>query len=549
MYMKASHAEENASTGITGSTRSHIISRLNKASKCARSVVQLLSNQSSSATNIDILEAQAYAHLLAGTEEFEKQSEGNKRSEGSVNQWNKCLALYAVARVIYSTLLKNTRKELYKDVLAGMVDPSIRYAAYQARIPRTVAISDVAVRHFPKSSEEEIAQLVRGLDPDALEDSSARSKKSSDATSVPDTITWRSRTANIVDAAIGQALASVSTAEARLVSYLESAPQDTSSKDRAGAYDDVLIASQDTADATRHAIEELEKEGVTEGDSRMQDLRVTSLAVNYELIGWRVGRNRVLIGADDGAGLRHAQVRKTKRTRKDGKEWDEKEEGNGKKLARIRERVVLYDAILQSIDSVKDLRGAVRDAAFIEELDAKRAYYQALKCLNLSYSHNVVSSPDSSKNSVALLSRAVELSNKSLSLTTLPPPTSSLTKLDPAPSLVESLNSKLQALLRHQHAVYYLHTLSKPPTHAAKTVQAPLVERLNTYPSDGVDLSNLVTYPPRLQPVPVKPLFLDVAWNYIDYPGTAQRQVEKVVKEESKADEQPKKKGWFGFGR
>lgn len=111
----------------------------------------------------------------------------------------------------------------------------------------------------------------------------------------------------------------------------------------------------------------------------MQDLRVTDLAVNYAMIGWRVGRNRVLIGSEDGALLDAEVVKKPKKPRRDGKEWVEKEEGNGRKLARIRERTVLFDSILQSIDSVKDLRGAMRDAGFIEELDGKRAYYRALK--------------------------------------------------------------------------------------------------------------------------------------------------------------------------
>jgi len=81
-------------------------------------------------------------------------------------------------------------------------------------------------------------------------------------------------------------------------------------------------------------------------------------------------------------------------------------------------------------------------------------------------------------------------------------------------------------------------------------------------------LTNLVTWPPRVEPVPVKPLFFDVAWNYIDYPGRAREVVESVKKggvdgvgrdesageavEEAVEEEQketPKKRGWFGFGR
>lgn len=66
------------------------------------------------------------------------------------------------------------------------------------------------------------------------------------------------------------------------------------------------------------------------------------------------------------------------------------------------------------------------------------------------------------------------------------------------------------------------------------------MERLNQF-SQNADLSKLVPYPPQMQPVPVKPLFLDVAWNYIDYPHAAEKQ--------PPAAEEKKGRGWFGFGR
>ncbi|KAL8924845.1 MAG: hypothetical protein Q9172_002464, partial [Xanthocarpia lactea] len=80
-----------------------------------------------------------------------------------------------------------------------------------------------------------------------------------------------------------------------------------------------------------------------------------------------------------------------------------------------------------------------------------------------------------------------------------------------------------------------------------------MIERLHEYPPEGVDLTNLVTYPPKLQPIPVKPIFLDVAWNYIDYPGRPKKGT--ATAKEGKAEEpiskaEPKKeakKGWFGF--
>jgi signal recognition particle subunit SRP68 len=48
-------------------------------------------------------------------------------------------------------------------------------------------------------------------------------------------------------------------------------------------------------------------------------------------------------------------------------------------LAHLREKAVLYDSILQSLDSIKELPGIAADEAFQEELQAKYNYFAALK--------------------------------------------------------------------------------------------------------------------------------------------------------------------------
>lgn len=544
MAMKAAHSEDNADKNITGSTRQHILSRLRKALQHAEEMVELLQNQTASgASDTDILEAKAYAYSLAGAQEFEKQAEGVKASDASPQRWASCLTNYSAARVIYSSLLKATKKDLFKEILASTTDPSIRYAAYQHRIPRTVGVPAVSKKFFPKD-EQKLVQAIEKLDATALQEEEATPSGSK--------INWRGRTANIVDAAIGQALVSVESASKELAVTLDSS---SSPKDKANAYDDVLIASQDAADATRRAIEELEKEGVDEGDARVQDLRVTSLAVNYDLIAWRVGRNRVLIGSDDGLTFPPTAARKSQRPRKDGKEWVERAEPTGRKLARLRERVALYDAILQSIDSIKELRGAVRDAGFVAELDGQRAYFQALKCLNLSHSHAVLSAH---KQALALCNRALALSSQAVSSPRpATPSSSSAPKLEVSEQQAEVLKNNLGNLTSHYRGLVALTQLSSNSEAASKaqlTNAAPVVERLNEYPTSGsVDLKNLVTWPPKLKPVPVKPLFLDVAWNYIEYPGrvaqTHAAEPEKMQVDEKAEEAKPAKKGWFGFGR
>lgn len=556
LHIKNSHTEDEK--GITGSARAQICSKLWKAAKTAQELVDVLREIGESER--DLLEARTYTAMLAGAEEFEKQAEGVQK-EGGEERWGKCLKRWSEARVGYAALWEQEKKEVFRELLANTVDPTIRYAAYQARLSRTIAIEVVARRYFPREDEEAV-RLVEAVDAFALKEKPKTEdgeEKETGALQVPDFVTWRGRRANIVDASIGQALASVSAAEAKLKAYLAEHPS-ASAGQKAAAYDDILIASQDAADASKRATDELEKERVDEGDARMQDLRVTSLAVNYDLVSWRVGRNRILIGDNDGLTFEAQKQKKPQRMRKDGTEYPDKDEGRGRKLARLRERVVLYDATIQSVESIKDLRGAMRDETFVRELDGKSAYFRALKCINISYSHALL---DNQLNALALLKRAQDL------LSAHPPPPSKATTstpptLDIPTSETSNLSSHITKLLSRTHALVELHKLSSNSAIAAKknmTPAAPAVQNLDAYPTPGlqVDLKNLVSYPPKIQPVPVKPLFLDVAWNYIDYPNRPGQQPALAVPEAAGAmdvDEpaaaepvQEKKKGWFGFGR
>lgn len=364
MYMKSAHA--NDIKGITGSTRSHIISRLHKAVKTAKDLLIALKDRfTTGASETDILETYAYAMSLAGAEEFEKQS------------WEACVKSYSIAWVVYNTLVAFTKSDTFRDLLSSTVEPSIRYAAYQLRIPRTVAIPAIARKYFPKN-DADLVSAVEKLDSRILRESSKIKTESSESDAASRTITWRSRTVGLEDASIAVALEMVSTAIKTLSETLSSTSAEHP-KDQAAAFDGILIASQDVVDATKHAIDELVAEGVGQSDKRMQSLQITRTAVSYDMISWRIGRNRVLTGQHDGALPDSGTMAKPRRSMKAKSEHVGKEESAGRKLSRLRERVVLYDSTLQSLDSIRELPGVAADAGFLQELEAKHNYFRALK--------------------------------------------------------------------------------------------------------------------------------------------------------------------------
>jgi signal recognition particle subunit SRP68 len=124
-----------------------------------------------------------------------------------------------------------------------------------------------------------------------------------------------------------------------------------------------------------------------------------------------------------------------------------------------------------------------------------------------------------------------------------------------SPSEVQFLKDLLFGEVQRYRALVELSNVNEAARRSDAGVDtAPLAERLNQYPSKGADLQNLVQWPPKLEPVPVKPLFFDSAWNYIEYPGREVKQAATNGLKEEKPEvaaqpSQQQKKGWFGFGR
>lgn len=120
---------------------------------------------------------------------------------------------------------------------------------------------------------------------------------------------------------------------------------------------------------------------------------------------------------------------------------------------------------------------------------------------------------------------------------------------------VEYLQNLLNGELQRHRAIVHVDTLRKNhELSASDAVKRPLIETQDHYPTGGVNLDHIVEFPPKLAAIPVKPIFLDVAWNYIDYAGKPAQQEPAPAKAEApKTAESPApqqaKRGWFGFGR
>jgi signal recognition particle subunit SRP68 len=366
MAMKSVQSTENTQKKMAGSTKRQIVSRLNKATQYADHLISCVGEKATShASDQDILELAAYRASLRGSLYFEKA------------RWDSCIQQYSIARLIYTTLSSTARTDVFKDLLSATVDPSIRYAAYQLKYPRTKAVSDIAIERFPPE-ESDLRKQIENINPEAFVTcENSRIQGKTIAEDVPSTITWRQRIVKIEDAIIAQTMATANKIEQGLSKIYAKADGDT--RQLATAYDDVINARQEAVDATKSAIDELMAEGVDSSDRRVQSLQLTRTAVSYAVIELRIGRNRVLCGPSDGASLDHTRSKRPRRLGQTGELQAAREESTSTKNARLRQRLVLYESILQNLDAVGDLSGVAGDSVFMEELSAKRAYFRALK--------------------------------------------------------------------------------------------------------------------------------------------------------------------------
>ena len=368
--MRTTQVPDSTSKGITGSTKRHVVSRLEKANGYANHLIGLLEEKEKSGASAEsILEARAYQQSLKGAIKFEKRN------------WEQCLQSYSETRLLYMALAQLVgakQDDLFKDLLSNTIDTSIRYAAYQSKLPRTISIETIVARYVPRADNRYVAEILASR-PSLLQETDSAANKNTKGLqeNIPKTIQWRSRTVDLEDATTAQALVSMSTAKQKLVSFV-GANKDADRRAKAAAYDDVLLPSQDAVDATKTAIDELTAEGVAQADPRVQSLQITRTAVNYNLVEWRVGRNRVLCGDQDGATFED-ESRKPKKARADGKPHVSQEESDGRRLVRLKERVVLCDSTLQSLESVKSFPGVAADQGFMAELDSKKAYFSSLR--------------------------------------------------------------------------------------------------------------------------------------------------------------------------
>lgn len=210
----------------------------------------------------------------------------------------------------------------------------------------------------------------------------------------------------------------------------------------------------------------------------------------------------------------------------------------GKKV-RPQDMTRLYEIILQNVTELQQLTGMEEDEAYQDEIRSLSTTFRAFRCY---YIAQTLVALKRWKEAVALYERSTKYANEALT-------SASSAYTDELRALIKTIEGcKFSA---HAYSVLEEDASDEAgvlPGRAQKSTK-PLYERLSEYKEDATLHSknpNVFKLTPDMEPIPCKPLFFDLALNFVELPSLE----DKV---ESPGKKQPAGisgfvKGFLGWG-
>lgn len=184
---------------------------------------------------------------------------------------------------------------------------------------------------------------------------------------------------------------------------------------------------------------------------------------------------------------------------------------DGKKV-RPQDLTRLYEIILQNYSELQQLPGFENDLAYQTEIDTEMKAYKAFRCY---YIAQVLTGLRRFREALAILERCSTYTAESLA---------SKLKDKQLLAKLEDLQKDIESCKYEVHADSVLEDDEEEETKYTKSYKdkKPLVDRLDDYREDSQVLTknpNIFKLPPPMEAVPCKPLFFDLACNFIEFPN------------------------------
>lgn len=437
--------------------RFHLVARLRKACGHAQTLLEL--SESGVCDARTQLEAGAYSAWLLGVLLLELQN------------WRAAAESLTRAQLVLENLsaaLPDEERALYKQKVEEL-KPSLRYCAYN--------IGD-------ESGAGDLLTLRGSGIVDNLDTLMAQAKES--RSGVMHEVEWRGRRVTVRPEKVRLFLIALQDLDKSVTNA-----QNVEAKIE--ILENILMDCKDAISAIK---DEMKNDPKLKGssDTQMTGIQYLLSYLMYIRLMRTIDRNNLLVQQAEDA-------------RKNNKQLD------GKKV-RPQDLTRLYEIILQNFTELQQLPGFENDSGYQQEIEINMTAYKGFRCF---YIGQVLTSLRRFREALAMLERSTSYTEDSIKSKKLDK--TLLNKLQVLKSDIESCKFIVHAdsVLEDDDEDDEFKASGKPYKD-----KKPLVDRLDDYREDTQYLTknpNIYKLPPPMEPIPCKPLFFDLACNFVEFPS------------------------------
>ncbi|XP_038211841.1 signal recognition particle subunit SRP68-like [Zerene cesonia] len=466
----------------------HLVSRLKKACSHAHLLLQLC-EQSGVCDARTQLEAGAYAAWLSGALLVELQ------------QWRPAAESLKRAQIVLEKLcaaLPEDERTVYKQKVEEL-NPSLRYCAYN--IGDESAAGDL------------VAMRGQGLI-ENLDSLMAQAKES--RSGVMHEVEWRGRRVTVRPEKVRLFLIALQD----LDKSVENAP---SSQAKIDILENILMDCKDAISAIKDEIKN-DPKLKSASETQMSGINYLLSYLMYIRLMRTIHRNNLMIQQAEEARKNNTPI-------------------DGKKV-RPQDLTRLYEIILQNYSELQQLPGFEDDNAYQNDIETEVKAYKAFRCY---YIAQVLTTLRRFREALAMLERCSAYTVESIA--NKHQDKHLLEKLQSLQKDIETCKFEVHAdsvLEDEDDDEEIKYTSSGKPYKDKK----PLVDRLDEYREDTQVLTknpNIYKLPPPMEAVPCKPLFFDLACNFIEFPNLDDKT--GVANKKQAAGITGLVKGFLGWGK
>lgn len=480
-----------------------LISKYKKALKTGKQLLATISNEQD---DLKVLEILTYISIIEGYLSISKK------------KFNLAIYSFSIARCNlnylynYSKLPIQFTNELYYNIIDLVVDPALQVSLIQLNSKRISDLNELA-KETIFNDNKLIPYLHKSVEIILKENPTYVTPSNQNEIQLLKEINWGSYNASIKSDDLSVSIMKIND-ELKGLDYTNYL-----------SYDSVLNLYQDSINLQN---QEIERNGNDEEDEDYQEqfIILTYLKYNYLLL--TIKRDyQILISEDN---LRSSNKQKLFES------W--------KKCFKLN------DSILSTLTEIKDLPGIGNDDDILNFLNSIEIYFTIQNYLRLSNAHLIY---NNYINSLSLIARSSRL------IKTVKP----FNEEDNLPTL-NDLNNLKEKLNVEKSKLYILSNYFNENSNTTSNVGSDfIIDNISKFPKFQSQklLENVVPLKIDFQPVSVKPVLFDIAYNYINYDDIENdneyqeevlqsKNVENDAAGSKSSDSDKKKGGFFGlFGR